>query len=426
MIKLTRTEKPVEGKAFVAMPYGKKELANGDSFDFDELYREVYVPAVRECGMTPERADQMFGTTDGVFDAVWRGIQMAEVVIVDCSLRRADVAAELIMAMALGKRMVVLTQSLDEIVTDLAGRLRPIVYEVAGFGVATMTTKLKDQLRTAKNEAVTENDFVPLKGANTEPVTGTVVHVDKERAVVEVNCGGYRQLLELSNADVDYARLPDLARRYKAGESLDGAIATDPEGAMRYTMLADKSNPWPALDAEYPVGKVFTGRVVNMPEGVGAFVSVAHGIHGYVPFAEARRANITRDMDVQAEIVNIDRVKRKVTLRLVGRGPGPGPEPLGKDLPAVGDKLVGTVARIESTRENKGGFLLLRLKGYEQGPLAMLHVTKMTEDLRSDLQNGQVEMGEEISVEVLRVDPWRSRIDLGDVDDGDAGTSSAA
>jgi hypothetical protein len=442
MIKLTRDEKPEEGIAFVAMPYGHKPLANGEPFHFDALYHEVYVPTIRECGMTAERADHIWGASEGVLEAVWRGIQHAEVVIVDCTTRSADVALELGLAMVLGKRSVVLAQCLEDIPTDLRGRVRPILYETAGLGVAGLMQKLKDQLHIVRGETMTENTLVPLMDAGTEPMPGSVVVVTKERAVVETDAGGHRQLWELSNADVDYARkIPDMTRRFTIGDRLPGAIVTDFEGARRYTLLVDKINPWPGLVADYPVGRTFTSQVVNLRDGVGAFVCVTGGINGRVPSVEARQAGLTRDTQVEVEIVRVDPAARQVGLRLrkvlLPGGPVPGAVPPARQsasqddspaasLPAVGARLLGCVTRVAPEQQGRSGYLLLRLKGYQSGPQAILHWKRMSQELREDLNDSDVElMGEEIMVEVTQVDPARRRIELRELPTADQQAAAA-
>jgi hypothetical protein len=102
MIKLVRELKTEESVAFVAMPYGEKALPDGRLFDFDGLYHHVYAQTLQECGMVAERADLLFDSAEGVFEAVWKGLQRAEVVVVDCTTRSADVSLELGLAMALG------------------------------------------------------------------------------------------------------------------------------------------------------------------------------------------------------------------------------------------------------------------------------------------------------------------------------------
>ena len=70
--------------------------------------------------------------------------------------------------------------------------------------------------------------------------------------------------------------------------------------------------------------------------------------------------------------------------------------------------------------------MLLQLEGYESGKPAILHISRMTPDLREDFREGTVETDEEISVEVSRVDPRMSRIELLELPEPDATVSIAA
>jgi len=439
MIKLSRDEMPGEGLAFVAMPYGMKALADGTPFDFDDLYHKVYAPTLTECGMTPERADHIFDSTEGVLEAVWRGLQRAEVVIVDCTTRSADVSLEIGWTMALGKRMVVLAQRLEDIPTDLRGRVRPILYELAGLGVAGLMHSLKEQVQIVRQETVIENTLVLLKGAGTEPMPGTVISVTKDRAVVETDDRGCRQLWELSNADVDYARIiPDMTRTFQVGARLSGAVDRDFAGVGgRYTLLADQSNPWPGVVTDFPPGKVFATRVANVCDGVGAFISVTQRINGFVAFAEARQAGLERGTEVEAEVTRVDVAARKVWLhvrRTLTQAPvqtpdpsPPGPVTASPALPAVGTRLLGYVTHWVPQQDQRGGFILLRLKGYEDGPTAILHFTKMTQELRDDLNDSQVDLKEEeIPVEVVRIDAVRNRIAVRECPESDAAANQAS
>ncbi len=180
---------------------------------------------------------------------------------------------------------------------------------------------------------------------------------------------------------------------------------------------------WGGMEAGDEVG----GRAV-------AFVAITQGIDGFIPFAEARQADLMRDMDVEVEVISVDAAARKVGLRVhrdrrsqVTAGHGVPVSEAHADLPAVGTRLLGRVARVVPAQANRGGFLLLRLSGYENGPLAILPNVKMTEDLRADLDNGHVDPNEEILVEVFRTDPLRNRVELGDVaEDTDSDRPSAA
>ena len=212
------------------------------------------------------------------------------------------------------------------------------------------------------------------------------------------------------------------------GDRLDGAITTNLEGARCYTLLADQLNPWPDIEASHPVGTVFTGRVQNIVDGKGAWVGLAAGINGYLPMQQVLQANLHRHDEVEAEVVSIDPAARKVSLRLRRLAahtlqPRPPAQPFSAlALPQVGDRMRGWV--VKATPEK--GFVLLQLEGYESGKPAILHISRMTPDLREDLRDGKVEVDEEISVEVFRVDPRMSRIELLERPEPDAGVSVAA
>jgi small subunit ribosomal protein S1 len=153
---------------------------------------------------------------------------------------------------------------------------------------------------------------------------GRVIAVAKERAVIETEVGGCRRAWELGPADVDFTRLiPDMTRWFAPEDRVSGAIVTDTRGRSRYTLLAGRSDPWPSLAAEYPVGTTFTGRVVNTGPRIGAFVTITGGINGRVPAADARQARLAPDTRVEVEVVRVDPAARQVGLALRRVLPGP-------------------------------------------------------------------------------------------------------
>src|SRR5947209_4026731 len=107
--QLLRDQRMVEGVLFVVMPYGSKRLSEGGTFDFDEFYREELLPAAEECGMKAIRADGIYGP-QSVMAPIWKGLQQAEVVLVDFTSKAPNVAFEYGLAGIIGKRMIFLTQ----------------------------------------------------------------------------------------------------------------------------------------------------------------------------------------------------------------------------------------------------------------------------------------------------------------------------
>jgi len=432
MFRLTRTLMAEAGRVFFAMPYGTKRVTeDGEPFDFDSLYQKVFVRAAQECGMTPDRADHIFGTTIGTLDAVWDGIQRAEIVVVDFTIRSADVALEFGWAMALGKRMVVLTQNRDDIPTDIKGRIRPLVYSLDGAGGVDLMVGLEQLLQTTSEQVVTENRLDPiLSDPITEVRPATVITVAADHAVVDTEERGPRRFCVLGDRDVTYTkRVRDLSKVVRAGQRLNGAIVTDINGESRYSLLIDRPNPWPAIAADFPEGKTFHSHVANFASGVGAFVQVAGGVNGLIRGVRDSSAALPAGAEVEVEVLKVDTDNRRVDLRLCRVLTAPVPlssaEPIpAGDYPAVGHRVNAQVMTVRP--EGRGGYLLLRLEGEARWPLAMLHCTRMGESMRHDLNNGHIERGQVIPVEIVEADPLHHRIKVEDITEQDDAAQLAA
>jgi small subunit ribosomal protein S1 len=400
MIKLKRQEMSQKGVAFVVMPYGTKSADGTPAVNFDELYEMVYAETIAKCGMRAVRADGIWGCDRGILDVVWRGIQTAEVVIVDCSTRSIDVGLELGLSMALGKRLIVAAQRIEDIPTDLRGHLRPVLYKAEGLGFTELMRGLEKELKSVRDETVIENTFVSVTTITGESKPGRVIAVQPESAIVETE--GEEELLHLHAANVTYTKhVTDMTRQFKYGDRLSGAITTDLMGKRYYTLLADKQNPWPTIETDYPAGRTFSARVTNVVEGKGAWVPVFRDVNGHLPADEARRAGLRRGDEVEVEVAYVDVPARRVGLRL--RSPAPSPvrpvPALTPRLPKRGERMHGWVVR--SVPEK--GFVLLSLEGYEKERPALLHIKHMLPVLAEDLSNGKVEVDEEIFVEVTQV-----------------------
>jgi small subunit ribosomal protein S1 len=402
MIKLERHEMPQEGVAFIVMPYGAKSADGTESVNFDELYERVYADTITKCGMRAVRADGIWGSDRGILDVVWRGIQTAEVVIVDCSGRSIDVGLELGLSMALGKRLIVTAQRIEDVPTDLRGHLRPVLYKAEGLGFTDLVRGLEKELESVRNETVIENTFVSVKTITGEPKPGRVIAVQTESVIVETE--GEEELLHLHAANVTYTKhVTDMTRQYKYGDRLSGAITTDLMGKRYYTLLADKQNPWPTIESDYPAGRVFSGHITNVVEGKGAWVPIFRDINGHLPADEARRAGLRRGDEVEVVVAYVDVSTRKIGLHLRSGSSYP--------LPKRGEQMHGWVVR--SVPEK--GFVLLSLEGYEKERPALLHIKHMLPELAEDLRNGKVEVDEGILVEVTGVrqrDDGQWNIDL--------------
>ena len=104
---------------FVMMPFGQW---------MDSYYREIYVPAIKEAGLEPVRADELF-STGSVIEQIWEQISRAKVLLADLTGKNANVFYELGLAHAAQKPVVFTTGELEDVPFDLR-HLRVAVYDV--------------------------------------------------------------------------------------------------------------------------------------------------------------------------------------------------------------------------------------------------------------------------------------------------------
>jgi len=104
---------------FVMMPFGQW---------MDAYYREIYVPAIREAGLEPIRADELF-STGSVIEQIWEQISRAKVLLADLTGKNANVFYELGLAHAANKPVVFTTGALEDVPFDLR-HLRVAVYDI--------------------------------------------------------------------------------------------------------------------------------------------------------------------------------------------------------------------------------------------------------------------------------------------------------
>ncbi|MFI7553853.1 S1 RNA-binding domain-containing protein [Micromonospora sediminimaris] len=413
-LHLLRDERPIEGRLFFATPWGKKELPDGSVFDFDAFYENELKATAEAAGFTPVRADNIYGP-QSVMAPIWRGIQQAEIVAIDFTLRNPNVAMEYMMAMLIGKRCVYLTQDPDDIPTDVRGRLRYIRYSDRYQDVSRMREELRNQLIAIRSEPVVEMALVPMAAGGTDPVPATVITVTSEFAVIEAS-GGRRGVL--GNADVDYNRIvPDMTRLYSIGDRVTGAFDVDTGGGMKYTLLAGIPNPWPRLRTEFPSGTTISGTVLRTRDGIGAFVEVGYGIDGLIHTSTLAGRILFAGDQVVASVIRVDSDRRRISLTLDRVVSAAGPAaPVA--VPAAGlaefrpgQRLEAEVVKV--VRQGDGGYLLVQLPNRRKP--AMLHSSAMSPELREGLVDDDIEVGEILDVEVLRIDTVRDRITVRDL-----------
>jgi hypothetical protein len=122
---------------FVLMPF-KAEL--------EKVYTKHIKKMGKELGVTIKRADEIF--SPGPFmEKVWDGICAAQLILADCTERNPNVFYEIGMAHTVGKKVVLITRSDDDIPSDIKHfDYIPYIYDPEGVG--TLVKKLKTFLKS--------------------------------------------------------------------------------------------------------------------------------------------------------------------------------------------------------------------------------------------------------------------------------------
>lgn len=118
---------------------------------FDEYYRDILIPNIRDVGLKAVRADEI-NKPGVIVNQIWKGIKDSTVCIADVSGRNANVMYELGMAHAIGRPVVQLVQRTEDLPFDLRAH-RHIVYRTESPSwAAALGASLKKMLHSAIEE----------------------------------------------------------------------------------------------------------------------------------------------------------------------------------------------------------------------------------------------------------------------------------
>lgn len=117
---------------------------------FNTVYNDHVVKAVKAAGFTIERADEVFGT-DPIIEDIWQSINSAAVITADVTGRNPNVMYEIGMAHTVGKPVIILTQTMNDVPFDLK-HYRCVVYDYTPRGCAMLEERLLGTLRFLKGK----------------------------------------------------------------------------------------------------------------------------------------------------------------------------------------------------------------------------------------------------------------------------------
>ena len=112
---------------------------------FNTIYLDHVIPASLRAGYSIERADEIYGLGPVIND-IWKGINSSTLILADISTKNPNVLYEIGIAHTVGKPVIIMTQSMDDVPFDLRHH-RCIVYEYTPRGIKELESRLENTLK---------------------------------------------------------------------------------------------------------------------------------------------------------------------------------------------------------------------------------------------------------------------------------------
>ena len=238
-------------------------------------------------------------------------------------------------------------------------------------------------------------------------IDGVVKNITDYGAFVDL--GGIDGLLHVT--DIAWRRVNHPSEVLTIGQTVKVKIIKINHETHRISLGMKQllEDPWQGIEAKYPIGARFHGRVTNITD-YGAFVELEPGIEGLVHVSEMSWTKknvhpgkiVSTSQEVDVQVLEVDPVKRRISLGLKQCLQNPW-EAFAEKHP-VGATVSGEV-------KNKTEFgLFIGLDGDVDG---MVHLSDLDWNRPGEQVIEDYKKGDVINAQVLDVDVEKERISLG-------------
>ena len=238
-------------------------------------------------------------------------------------------------------------------------------------------------------------------------IDGVVKNITDYGAFVDL--GGIDGLLHVT--DIAWRRVNHPSEVLTIGQTVKVKIIKINHETHRISLGMKQllEDPWQGIEAKYPIGARFHGRVTNITD-YGAFVELEPGIEGLVHVSEMSWTKknvhpgkiVSTSQEVDVQVLEVDPVKRRISLGLKQCLQNPW-EAFAEKHP-VGSAVSGEV-------KNKTEFgLFIGLDGDVDG---MVHLSDLDWNRPGEQVIEDYKKGDMINAQVLDVDVEKERISLG-------------
>ncbi len=236
---------------------------------------------------------------------------------------------------------------------------------------------------------------------------GRVVSLTNYGAFVELEPGveGLVHVSEMSWT----RRVRHPSKIVSVGDEVDVMVLDVNREAKRISlgMKQVEPDPWTTIHERYAVGQRVTGRVRNLTD-FGAFIELEPGVDGLLHISDMSWTRsvshpselLKKGQEIETQILNIDTEQKRISLGLKQLGPDPW-STVAQRYP-LGTRVRGKVVRLTDF----GAFVEL-----EPGVDGLLHISQMSHRPVSRPEE-VVNVGDELDLLVIRVDPHERRIGL--------------
>jgi small subunit ribosomal protein S1 len=238
-------------------------------------------------------------------------------------------------------------------------------------------------------------------------IDGVVKNITDYGAFVDL--GGIDGLLHVT--DIAWRRVNHPTEVLNIGQSVKVKIIKINHETHRISLGMKQllDDPWQGIEAKFPVGTRFKGRVTNITD-YGAFVELEPGIEGLIHVSEMSWTKknvhpgkiVSTSQEVEVQILEVDPVKRRISLGLKQTMRNPWEMFVEKHPPG---------STVEGEVKNKTEFgLFLGLDGDVDG---MVHLSDLDWKRPGEQVIEEYKKGDMVKAQVLDVDVEKERISLG-------------
>jgi small subunit ribosomal protein S1 len=224
-----------------------------------------------------------------------------------------------------------------------------------------------------------------------------------------VDLGGIDGLLHVT--DMSWKRVSHPSQVLAVGDTVKVQIVKINPDTQRISlgMKQLQSDPWDGVEAKYPVGAKFKGRITNITD-YGAFVELEAGVEGLVHVSEMSWTKknvhpgkiVSTSQEVEVVVLDVDASKRRISLGLKQAMANPWEAFL--EVHPVGSTVEGEV-------KNATEFgLFIGLDNEIDG---MVHLSDLDWTVPGEEAMSRYNKGDMVKARVLDVDVEKERISLG-------------